>query len=54
MTIYENGEIIDPTNDKRLKGSSHLWMKGISAWSSQTFSRSEVFQLISDLKNIAT
>lgn len=54
MTIYENGEIIDPTNDKRLKDSSLPWIKDIKSWTNHTFTRKELVQMLEDLKNIAT
>lgn len=53
MTIYENGEIIDPTSDNRLKNSNLLSLKGIRSWANHTFTRKELLQMLEDLKNVA-
>lgn len=53
IAIYENGEIIDPSQDVRLKDINLPWIKQDRVWANQMFSRSEIMQLFTDLYNIS-
>jgi hypothetical protein len=51
MAIYENGEIIDPTQDRRFKNFD--WVKGIRCWVEKTFFKEELATAIHDIVTIA-
>lgn len=53
IAIYENGEIIDPSQDARLKDINLSWVKHDRVWANQMFSRSEIMQLFTDLYRIS-
>lgn len=49
ITIYEDGEIIDPSQDERMTNANVAWISPNKDWANQSFSRAELFQLFTDL-----
>ena len=54
ITIYENGEIIDPCQDDRLKDLNVSWIYQNKIWANRTFSRSEIMEMFADLYHISS
>ncbi len=50
LTFYENGEIIDPTHDKRFKKLD--WAKSNNSWFDKLFTKDEVCQALADISLI--
>lgn len=53
ITIYENGEIIDPSQDGRMNNSNVTWVVPNKDWANQSFSRAELFELFADLYKLS-
>jgi hypothetical protein len=50
LTFYENGEIIDPTHDRRFKKQD--WAKSNSSWFDKLLTKDEVCQALADISLI--
>jgi hypothetical protein len=50
MAIYEGGEIIDPTQDRRFRKFD--WVKNTRCWVEKTFSKREILKALQDIMTI--